>query len=117
MSKYLIVNTSTYAATGPGSVPGRVLLGADNIISIIPTAATALEIVYQGNVRAVLTFSAAIKVGDYSVITFLTKEIEKLQSGGSSTLSLPTTFPNCFSTVGHPISISGISVSQPCCTP
>lgn len=117
MSKYLIINTTTFAASGPGSQSGKILVGGDNIISIVPNGSSGIRIVYQANVQTVLNFSGTIVVGDYSVITFITKEIERLQNGGSSTISLPRTFPNCFTTVGHPIGISSVEVIQPCCTP
>ncbi len=117
MSKFLIVNTTTYAASGVGSVPARWVLGVDEIVTFVPNSNTKVNIVYP-NVTAVLEMSGTFAVGDYSVITFLTKQIEILQKGQAPTLSLPTTFPNCFTTVGHPLGIIGITViGNPCCTP
>ena len=78
MSKYLIINTTTFAASGPGSQSGKILVGGDNIISIVPNGSSGIRIVYQANVQTVLNFSGTIVVGDYSVITFITKEIEVL---------------------------------------
>ena len=71
-------------------------MGADNIVSIIPNGVSAVEIVYHGNVRAELTLSDAVAAGDYSVITFLTKQIERLQNGESQVISMPKQLPNCF---------------------
>lgn len=117
-SKYLIVNTSLVAASGPGSSSVKVLLGGDNIITIVPDGLNQVRIIYQNNVQAVMALSANLIPGDYSVITFLTKQIEMLQNGNSSTLSLPVALPNCFSDpAGHPISITAVSVIHPCCTP
>lgn len=117
MSKYLIVNTTSFAASGAGSQSGQILVGADNIVTILPSALTGIRIVYQGNLNVILDLSGSIVLGDYSAITFLTNEIARLQNGGSSTLSLPRTIPNCFTAVGHAIGIRGVQVIHPCCTP
>ena len=117
MSKYLIVNTSAYAASGVGSKSAEIIVGADNIVSIIPNGVSAVDIVYHGNVRAELTLSDAVASGDYSVITFLTKQIERLQSGESQVFSLPKQLPNCFNPAGQPLSIRSVTVTQPCCAP
>ena len=117
MSKYLIVNTSTYAASGVGSKSAEIIVGADNIVSIIPNGVSAVEIVYHGNVRAELTLSDAVAAGDYSVITFLTKQIERLQNGESQVISMPKQLPNCFNPIGQPISIRSVTVTQFCCPP
>ena len=111
MAKFLIVRTRP-DSTHTG---GRVLVGIDNIATI--TTATKINLVYSTGLQVQISFDSGLVAGDENPMNFVTKMIQSLCESDNSTVELPVVFPNCFDTLGNPLTTSSVSWVWDCCTP